>query len=238
MGAMDNMGLSNTPNPNPAAPITIILADDHPVVVKAVRNELEKQSGFQVLAEAHDGEEAVRLACQLVPKIVLLDIGMPKLNGIEATQQIKSACPDILVLVLTVYDDVEHILGILESGADGYLTKNIPVEDIAQAIRLAVNGETVLSPQIFHQVLKYALRYNTKPIVLTSGVKLTTRELEILKMVARGLSNKQIAADLKLGSRTVKGHLADIFSKLNTNSRTEAVITGLRAGFLKLEDLE
>ena len=224
---MDSPSLSNSVDQSSSGKISVILADDHPVVLRAVRNELEKQAGFQVLAEAVDGEEeAVRLVRNLAPNLVLMDIGMPKLNGIEATRQIKATNPDTVVLVLTVYDDTEHILGILESGADGYLTKNISVENIAQSIRLAANGETVLSPQIYQQVLKYALRYNTKPIVLDSGIKLTPREIEILKMVARGMGNKQIASGLKLGPRTVKSHLVDIFGKLKANSRTERSSSG------------
>jgi two-component system, NarL family, response regulator LiaR len=235
---MENPVPSPSSNQDNSGSITVILADDHPVVLKSVRHELEKESDFKVLAEAINGEEAVQFTQQLGPRVVLMDIGMPKLNGIEATRQIKATCPDTIVLVLTVYDDVEHILGILESGADGYLTKNILVEQIVQSIRLAVNGETVLSPQIYRQVLKYALRYNTKPLVLNSGVKLTPREQEVLNMAAKGRSNKQIASELKLGPRTVKSHLVDIFGKLNVESRTEAVIIGLKAGFLKLDDLE
>jgi len=218
--------------------IRVILADDHPVVLKAVRSELEKYPVFEVLAEARDGEEVIRLVRDLAPNLVLMDIGMPKINGIEATRQIKAASPDTIILVLTVYDDIEHILEVLESGADGYLTKNISVESIVQSMRLAANGEAVLSPKIYQQVLKYALRYNTKPVVLDSGLKLTSREIDIIRMVARGLGNKEIAAKLNLGPRTVKGHLVDIFNKLKANSRTEAVIMGLRYGFLKLDDLE
>ncbi len=119
---------------------------------------------------------------------------------------------------MTVYDDIEHILEVLESGADGYLTKNISVESIVQSMRLAANGEAVLSPKIYQQVLKYALRYNTKPVVLDSGLKLTSREIDIIRMVARGLGNKEIAAKLNLGPRTVKGHMVDIFNKLKANS--------------------
>jgi DNA-binding NarL/FixJ family response regulator len=215
----------------------IILADDHPVVRKALRNELEKEADLKVLAEAGDGEEAVRLARELTPDVVIMDIGMPKLNGIEATRIIKSSHPDILVLVLTVYDDIEHILGILESGADGYLTKNILVEDIIKSIRSVVAGEAVLSPQVFKQVLKYALRHSTKPLRLDSGIKLTSRELDILRLIAEGISNKEIAGKLNISSRTVKSHMVDIFQKLDVTSRTEAVITSLRIGFIKIEDI-
>jgi NarL family two-component system response regulator LiaR len=216
---------------------SIILADDHPVVRKALRNDLEKEADFIVLAEAFDGEEAVRLASQLTPDVVIMDIGMPNLNGIEATRQIKASNPDIIVLVLTVYDDIEHILGILESGADGYLTKNILVEDIVQSIRSVVAGETVLSPQVFKHVLKYALRHSTKPLRLDTGVKLTTREIEVLKLIAEGISNKEIADELSISSRTVKSHMVDIFRKLNVSSRTEAVITSLRIGFINVDDI-
>jgi DNA-binding NarL/FixJ family response regulator len=216
---------------------SIILADDHPVVRKALRNELEKEADFIVLAEAGDGEEAVRIAYELTPDVIIMDIGMPKLNGIEATRRIKASHPDIIILVLTVYDDIEHILGILESGADGYLTKNILVEDIIKSIHSVVAGEAVLSPQVFQQVLKYALRHSTKPLRLDTGVKLTSRELEILRLIAKGIGNKEIAGRLNISSRTVKSHMVDIFRKLNVSSRTEAVITSLRIGFINIDDI-
>lgn len=216
---------------------SIILADDHPIVRKALRNDLEKEADFVVLAEAGDGEEAIRLVSELTPDVVIMDIGMPKLNGIEATRQIKAAHPDTIVLVLTVYDDTEHILGILEAGADGYLTKNILVEDIIKSIRSVVAGEAVLSPQVFQQVLKYALRHSTKPVRLDTGIKLTTRELEILRLIAKGISNKEIANEINISSRTVKSHMVDIFRKLNVSSRTEAVITSLRIGFINIRDI-
>lgn len=216
---------------------TIILADDHPIVRKALKNEFKKEADFLVVAEAVNGEEAVKLVIELAPDVVIMDIGMPRINGIEATRQIKAICPNTIVLVLTIYDDIEHVLGILEAGADGYLIKNVLVEEIVQSVRSAVAGEMVLSPLAFRQVLKYALRYSTKPISLDTGVKLTVREIEILKLVAMGLSNKGIAGKLNLGTRTVKSHMVDIFSKLNAFSRTEAVITALQAGLIKLDDL-
>jgi NarL family two-component system response regulator LiaR len=234
---MDDVISARNLSKNESDITTLVLADDHPVVRKALRDAIKKEAGFKIIAEATDGEEAVKLVKELIPDIVIMDIGMPKLSGIEATRQIKAFSPNIIVLALTVYDDIEHVLAILESGADGYLIKNIPVEDIIQSIRLAVDGETVLSPQVFRQVLKYATKYRTKPLLLNPGTKVTTRELEILKLVALGLSNKQIANELCLGTRTVKSHLADIFSKMRVFSRTEAVIVGLRAGFIKLDDL-
>ena len=217
--------------------ITVILADDHPVVRQALKNELEKEAGFEVIAEAADGEQAVKMASQLRPEVVVMDIGMPKLNGIQATRQIKKISPETMVLVLTVYDDVEHVFAIFESGADGYLTKGVLVKDIVQAIRSLVAREAVLSSHVFQQILKYALRPGIKPVGIDTRTKLTMRELEILRLLAMGMSNKQIAEDLNIGIRTVKSHLVDIFSKLQAFSRTEAVIKGLRSGFLKLDDL-
>ncbi len=218
--------------------ITILLADDHPLFRMALRGLLEKQDDFEVIAEAGDGEEAVRLAMELVPNVVVMDISMPGLNGLEATRQIKAARPDMAVLVLTVHSDSEHILGILEAGAAGYLTKSVFGDEVLHAIRGVVAGETVMSAPILQQILKHALRYATKPLLLDAGEKLTVRELEILRLAAKGMSNKDIALELDLSLRTVKGYLADVFSKLKVGSRTEAVITGLRAGFLALDDLE
>ena len=234
---MNQDATAGTSNNNMSDITTVILVDDHPVVRNSLKYELEKETDFKVIAEADDGEEAVKLVTKLNPDLVVMDIGLPKLNGIEATRQIKTVCFDTIVLVLTIFDDIEHILGILESGADGYLTKNVLVEDIIKSMRSAVAGEVVLSPQVFKQVLKYSLRHVTKSMKLDTGVKLTIRELEVIRLVARGMSNKQIAEDLNLGTRTVKSHLVDIFHKLDVFSRTEAVIIALRVGLLKIDDL-
>ena len=212
-----------------------MLVDDHPLVRKALRDVLEKQADFEIVAEAGDGEEAVKIATELVPDVVLMDITMPKLNGIEATRQIKAKCSNIAVLVLTVHDDSEHILGILEAGAAGYLTKRVFGEEVIHAIHSVVAGETVLSAEIFQQILKHAMRYATKPITIAVGEKLTVREIEILNWAAKGKSNKDIAAELNLSQATIKSYLSDIFAKLEVASRTEAVIIGLRAGILALE---
>ena len=215
-----------------------MLVDDHPIVRQALKDLLEKEVGFEIIAEASDGEEAVDLAAKLTPTVVIMDIGIPKLNGFEATRRIKVISPDTIVLVLTVHDDIAHILGMLEAGADGYLTKTVLVQEIVQAIRSVVTGEAVLSPQIFRQVVRYALKNVTKPYVFSDGAKITTRELEIIKLLAKSRSNKQIAKELNIGLGSVKSHLVDVFTKLNAVSRTEAVIKGLRAGFLNLSDLD
>jgi len=222
-----------------ASNITIMLADDHPLLRQALRNVLETQTDFRIIAEASDGEEAVRLAVELVPNVVIMDIGMPRLNGLEATRQIKAKCPGIAILVLTVHDDSEHILSILEAGAAGYLTKSVFGEEVIHAVRGVVAGEAVLSASVSQQIIKYALRHVvTKRLPLDTVERITARELGILRLAAMGMSNKDIAQKLNLSERTVKGYLAEIFSKLNVGSRTEAVITALRAGALTLDDLK
>jgi NarL family two-component system response regulator LiaR len=212
------------------------LADDHPVVRKSLKSDLELEAGFKVVAEASNGEEAIKLASELHPDVIIMDIAMPGINGIEATRQIKLNSPNIIILVLTVYDDVEHVLGILESGADGYLTKNLSVEDIIKAIHSSIAGEMVLSPHIVSRVVRYTLQNTPKPAINTPA-NLTARELAILQCLAKGSSNKQIASQMDISQRTVKSHLVDMFLKLNVSSRIEAVTVGLRSGLLNIDDL-
>jgi len=218
--------------------ISILLADDHPLLRQALRNVLDQQADFEVVAEVGDGDEVVKATTELVPDVVIMDISMPKLNGLEATRQIKAKHPGVAILVLTIHGEAEHVLGLLEAGAAGYLTKSVFGEEVVHAIRAVVAGETVLSAASSRQILKHALRLMTKPSRLDSNVKISARELQILKLAATGMSNKEIALNLELSLRTVKGYLVDIFSKLGVASRTEAVIASLRAGFLTLDDLE
>ncbi len=217
---------------------TIVLADDHPLLRKALRDLLEKEADFAIVGEAGDGEEAVKLATETLPDVIIMDISMPNLDGLEATRQIKARCPNVAVLVLTVHTDDECILEILQAGAAGYLVKSAFGDEVVQAVRAVVTGEMVLSPSIGQRLLKQAARYPTKPVLLEAGEKLSARELEVLKLTARGMSNKEIAQTLEIKLRTVKGHLADIFSKLRVASRTEAVMAGLRVGFLSMDDIQ
>lgn len=216
----------------------ILLADDHPLLREALRNVLEREPDFKVIGEAGDGEETVHLAQTLSPDVVIMDISMPKISGLEATRIIKESCPNIAVLVLTVHDDNEHIFSILEAGAAGYLTKSVFGKEVVNAIRGVASGETVLSSSVLSQLVKHAVRFTSKPVRLNISEKITGRELEILKMAACGMSNKDIAHRLDLSLRTVKGHLQEIFSKLNVASRTEAVITALRNEIINLEDIK
>jgi len=217
--------------------IRVILADDHPLIRQALKNVLEKQSDIKIIAEAGDGEEAVRLTKALTPDVVIMDISMPKLNGLEATRQIKGLCPGVAVLSLTVHNDSEHILGILEAGAAGYLTKSVFDKEVVQAVHTVAAGEVVFSPTTLQQLLKHSIREPVKPLPLACGEVLTIREMEILRLAASGMSNRDISLKLNLSLRTVKGYLVEIFAKLKVSSRTEATITALKAGIISLNDL-
>ncbi len=212
-----------------------MLADDHPLIRRAVRDVLEEVEDFKIVAEASDGEEAVKLAMELNPDVVLMDISMPGLNGLEATREILSKSPQIKVLVLTVHTETEHILGILEAGAAGYLTKKVFGPEIIHAIRALVSGESVLSEEVQRKVIRHAIKYMPKVTALGQREKLTVREKEILQCIALGMSNKDIANKLNLSQRTIKNYLAEIFSKLRVNSRTEAVICAARSGFISID---
>lgn len=218
--------------------IRVMLVDDHPLVRQALKNLLETQPNMKIIAEAANGEEAVRLAAKERPNVIIMDIGMPVMNGLEATRKIKTNNPNIAILVLTVHTDREHILGILDAGAAGYLTKVVFGDDVIRAIEAVVAGEAVLTPSILQQILKSVPREPAGAVTLSSGGNLTPREQLILKLAARGKSNKDIALELKLSVRTVKAHLADIFAKIGVGSRTEAVVTGLKCGILTMNDLE
>jgi NarL family two-component system response regulator LiaR len=216
----------------------IVLADDHPLLRQALKDVLQKETAFEIVGEAADGEEAVKLAAELTPDVVIMDISMPNLDGLQATQQIQEKYPNVAVLVLTVHTDDECILEILKAGAAGYLIKSAFGDEVIHAVRAVATGDMVLSAPIGERLLKQAARFPTRPVLLDAGEKLSARELEVLKLTARGLSNKDMASALDIKERTVKGHLADIFAKLRVASRTEAVIAGLQAGFLSLDDIQ
>jgi two-component system, NarL family, response regulator LiaR len=218
--------------------ITILIADDHPLVREALRNLVDTQQDMTVIGEASNGEEAVKLAKALMPDVIIMDIGMPVMNGLEATRIIKKECPGIAILVLTVYTDDEHIIGILEAGAAGYLTKAVFGKDVLRAIEAIAAGEAVLTPSVLLQILGSVKSFKQNVPVQSPETNLSTREIHILKLAAKGLSNKIIATNLNLTEGTIKSYLVSIFSKINVSSRTEAVITGLKTGLVNFQDLE
>jgi DNA-binding NarL/FixJ family response regulator len=217
--------------------ITIVIADDHTLVREGTRQCLEREDDFEVVAEAADGLEAVRLVNQLKPNVVIVDIAMPNLNGIEAAKQIKKSQPGTAVLALSAYDDDEYIYALLEAGADGYLLKNVRGQQLVDAIRDVCAGEVVLDPHVTRKVVQWFSSLSHGHRAENGGECLSERELEVLKLAAKGMSNKEIAAQLALSVRTVQSHLGHIFDKLGVSSRTEAVLHALKAGWLSLEQI-
>lgn len=217
--------------------IKVILADDHVLVREGTRSLLEQEPEIEVVGEASDGEEAVRLVTRLHPHVLLMDIAMPKVNGIEATRQIKERYPATAILILTAYDDDQYILALLEAGAAGYLMKNIRGSDLVNAIRAVHAGEAVLSPTIARKVLNRFVPTGQKSGGTVKSEELSEREMEILRLAATGMTNQEIANRLFLSRRTVQAHLANIFRKMDVGSRTEAVLQALRKGWLILGDV-
>ncbi|MGD9145397.1 MAG: response regulator transcription factor [Anaerolineae bacterium] len=216
--------------------IRILLADDHDLVREGTRQLLEREEDLKVVAEAGDGEEAVRLTVEQNPDVALVDIAMPKLNGIEATKQIKVRSPSTAVLILTAYDDEQYIFALLEAGAAGYLLKSVRGRDLIAAIRSVHAGESVLHPVIARKVINHFSRPADEPSPQPGVEPLSERELEVLRLAARGLGNREIAQELYLSTRTVQTHLSTIFAKMKVGSRTEAVVQALRKGWLSLDE--
>jgi NarL family two-component system response regulator LiaR len=217
------------------ARITILLAEDHAVVREGLVELIRRETDMEVIGEASNGEEAIRLAKQLKPDIILMDIGMPGVNGIEATTRLKEIMPNTRILVLTAYDNPEFVAAMIEAGAVGYLLKNVRGKELTSAIRSAYEGESVLHPAIAKVVFAHLRNSQTRSLHEKTDV-LSERELQVLKKGAEGLSNKQIATQLNIGPRTVQTHWRNIFDKLGVYSRTEAIVYSLRKGWLNLND--
>lgn len=218
--------------------IRVLIADDHQVVREGLSSVLQSKEDIEVVGVAEDGREAVEKARQLRPDVVLMDISMPGMNGVEATRRIKKENPRIGVVVLTMYAEEDFIFDLVRAGAGGYLLKDADSTQIARAIRAISRGESMIHPAIAGKILTgFTKLSGAGP---SGGGKAATehnisgRELTVLKLVAEGKTNKEIACKLDLSEKTVKNHISHIFSKLNVTSRTEAVIRAVKAGLIEI----
>jgi DNA-binding NarL/FixJ family response regulator len=208
--------------------IRVLLADDHQMVREGIRQLLEAAGDIQIIAEAGNGETAELLIHEQRPDVAVLDIQMPKASGIEVTRWVRAHQPEVGVLILTAYDDDPYVMAVLQAGANGYVLKTAPAEDLIQAVRDVHEGKSVLSQVITQKLVSNLSRYSET----IKSEALTDRELEVLRLTAKGFTNKAIGTQLSISDRTVQGHLAHIFDKLQAGSRTEAVMRGVSLGLI------
>jgi NarL family two-component system response regulator LiaR len=211
--------------------ISVLLVDDHSMVREGVRAFLLTQADILVVGEAGSGEEAIKLAEQHVPDVVLMDLIMPNMDGVEATRRVKQVSPRSRVVVLTSYHEDEHIFPALKAGALSYILKDVSAEDLASAVRNAAAGEAVLHPRVAARVIKELQGRREDP--LNPFTELSERELEVLKLIADGMSNAEMAAKLVLSEKTIKGHVSNILSKLHLVDRTQAAVYAWREGIVR-----
>lgn len=214
--------------------IRVLLADDHILVRQGIRQFLENAGDIEVVAEADDGLIAMQLIPQHVPDVAVLDIRMPHVTGVEAARRIKANYPDVRVLILTAYDDDPYIFALLQAGVNGYVLKTSNSDELVRAVRDVFAGKTALSPEIATRVVRQFAHHNPTG---TSGRldNLTEREIDVLRLAAHGMTNREIGRELNISHRTVQGHLANIYGKINVNSRTEAVTEALKRGWIIIE---
>jgi NarL family two-component system response regulator LiaR len=214
-------------------PITVMIVDDHEMVRHGAAGYLEAQPEIKVVAEAESGSEAVRLAREYVPDVVLMDLVMPGMDGVEATRKVKDISPRTQIIVLTSYHQDEHIFPALQAGAISYLLKDVKARELVEAIHRAAKGEATLHPRVAARVIKqFSSREPAKSNLFT---ELTERELEVLTLIARGYTNQKIAEDLVITIGTVKGHVSNILSKLHLADRTQAAVYAWQEGIVRRE---
>jgi two-component system, NarL family, response regulator LiaR len=215
--------------------IKVMVVDDHPAFRDGLSRLLQEETDIEVVATPGDGEQAVDLSGKLKPNVIVMDISMPKMNGIEAAKLIKFNNPEIAILMISAFSYPSYVLAALRAGAAGYLLKNAPLQELIKAIRLVYSGEGVFDMKITGNLLRKLA--GDKVEKYQDIEDLHPRELEILSSAAKGMGNKEIALSLSISERTVQTHLVNIFRKLKVSSRTEAVLQGLRQGWLTLDDL-
>jgi len=208
--------------------IRVLLADDHHIVREGIRQLLESAKDIQVVAEAGDGEEAQSLIQQHRPDVAVLDIQMPKASGIEVTRWVRAHLPGVGVLILTAYDEDPYVMAVLQAGANGYVLKTAKIDELIQAVRDVHEGKSALDPAITQKLMSNLFKRSEK----ITAEPLTDRELDVLRLAAKGFTNKAIGAQLNISDRTVQGHLAHIFAKMQAASRTEAVMRAVSLGWI------
>jgi DNA-binding NarL/FixJ family response regulator len=212
--------------------IRLLLADDHRMLREGLRRSME-EVGFDVVGEASDGEEAVRLAADLNPDVVLMDVTMPEIDGVEATRRLHGASPDVRIVILTMHADHEVLDEAFRAGAVGYLVKDCSTDEVAAAVRLAADGETAMSPDLAASMLAEVRRLDADT-ALDDERAITRREEEVLQLIADGCSTPEVAEKLFISQKTVKNHLASIYQKLDARDRTQAVLQAVRMGIVRL----
>jgi DNA-binding NarL/FixJ family response regulator len=228
----------------PTQPIRILIAEDHPLFGQGLRRVLTLEPDLEVVAEVQDGEAAIASVKTLLPDVVLMDINMPKVNGLQATQEIKANHEDVAVIILTAYDDEEQMVFALRTGASAYFVKDVLPSELIEAIRAVRSGQYVVNGQVLAgmaELMEWLLAWYNERARFDGHVQgtlmpLTSREMEVLELIVRGASNKIIATTLGISHQTVKNHLSSIFRKLAVNDRTEAAMIALRRGWVRLQD--
>jgi DNA-binding NarL/FixJ family response regulator len=211
--------------------IKILIADDHQVVREGLNAMLSREADFKVVGEAKDGAEAINKVKELTPDVVLMDLRMPEMDGVEAMRQIRPTNPEVKFIILTTYSDDDYIFSGIEAGARAYLLKDAPREELFKAIRMVYRGESLIQPVVASKLLD---RFSELSRRTPSGEELSGRELQVLCLMAKGSANKEISAELKIAQSTVKTHITNIFQKLGVNDRTEAVTQAIKKGIIRL----
>ena len=213
--------------------IRLLLADDHRMLREGLRRSMTEE-GFDVVGEAENGEEAVRMTEELQPDVVLMDVSMPEMDGVEATRIIRATEAATRVIMLTMHADADVLADAIRAGASGYLVKDCSTEEVAAAVRMAANGDTALSPQLAATMLDEVRRLETPPPAAEEDRLITKREEEVLQLIADGCSTPEVASQLYISQKTVKNHLASIYQKLDARDRTQAVLQAVRMGIVHL----
>ncbi len=215
----------------------VLVVDDHPVVSEGILKILDSQEYLEVVGQASNGREAIRIAEETKPDLVIMDVMMPELDGIQTTKQLKEAFPSVAVLLLSAYSYESYLLAAIRAGAAGFLSKSARKPELIGAIKAIISGEQVFDQKTVHKILNDMVSTSDsdgKPRL----IQLHDREMEVLRLTTKGLSNKEIARNLVISERTVQTHLTNIFRKLDVSSRTEAVLRALKQGLISLEDVE